>query len=313
MPDPRWDALAETLIHHSTRLAAGETLLIECFDLEDSTLPRLLVQKAARRGAYPLVETKDSRLVRELVKQRLRGPDARLGRLRAPPDGARRRLHRPPRGAQHQRDGRRPRREDEPVQHPLPQARPLRVPDQADEVVRPPPPQREHGAAGRDEHRGVRELLLRRLQPRLHPARPGPAAPRRADDRGARGPHHGPRDRPAVLDRGDPGRPLRRRDEHPRRRGLHRPGARLGRGPRPVQHADDLPGELVRRRPPRIPRRAGSSRPTAPAATSRSSAASSRPTRGPTTSASGRSAATPASCTRCATSSSTRRSPGAST
>jgi aminopeptidase len=68
MPDPRWDALAETLIQHSTRLAAGETLLIECFDLEDSTLPRLLVQKAARRGAYPLVDTKDSRLVRELVK-----------------------------------------------------------------------------------------------------------------------------------------------------------------------------------------------------------------------------------------------------
>ena len=68
MPDPRWEALAETLIHHSTRLAAGETLLIECFDLEDSTLPRLLIQKAARRGANPLVETKDSRLIRELVK-----------------------------------------------------------------------------------------------------------------------------------------------------------------------------------------------------------------------------------------------------
>ena len=57
MPDPRWDALAETLIQHSTRLGADETLLIECFDLEDSTLPRLLVQKAARRGANPLVDT----------------------------------------------------------------------------------------------------------------------------------------------------------------------------------------------------------------------------------------------------------------
>ena len=68
MPDPRWDALAEILIGHSTRLAAGETLLIECFDLEDNTLPRLLVQKAAHRGAYPLVETKDTRIVRELVR-----------------------------------------------------------------------------------------------------------------------------------------------------------------------------------------------------------------------------------------------------
>ena len=67
MPDPRWDALAEILINHSTRLAAGETLLIECFDLEEDTLPRLLVRKAARKGAYALIETKSTRLVRELV------------------------------------------------------------------------------------------------------------------------------------------------------------------------------------------------------------------------------------------------------
>jgi aminopeptidase len=68
MSDPRWDALAEILIGHSTRLAAGETLLIECFDLDDSSLPRLLVQKAGRRGAYPLVDTKDTRIVRELIR-----------------------------------------------------------------------------------------------------------------------------------------------------------------------------------------------------------------------------------------------------
>jgi aminopeptidase len=68
MTDPRWDALAEILIGHSTRLEAGETLLIECFDLEDSALPRLLVQKAGRRGAFPLVDTKDSRILRELIR-----------------------------------------------------------------------------------------------------------------------------------------------------------------------------------------------------------------------------------------------------
>lgn len=68
MPDPRWDALAETLIHHSTRLAAGQTLLVECMDLADDTLPRLLIRKAARLGAHPLVETKDTRLVGELVR-----------------------------------------------------------------------------------------------------------------------------------------------------------------------------------------------------------------------------------------------------
>lgn len=79
MPDPRWEQLAEILIQHSTRLGAGETLLIECFDLDDSTLPRLLVQQAARRGAFPLVETKDTRIVRELVKNASEGQMRRLG------------------------------------------------------------------------------------------------------------------------------------------------------------------------------------------------------------------------------------------
>jgi aminopeptidase len=68
MPDPRWDALADLLLQHSTRLAAGETILIECFDLEDVTLPRALIRKAARLGAYPLVDTKETRLLRELVR-----------------------------------------------------------------------------------------------------------------------------------------------------------------------------------------------------------------------------------------------------
>ena len=68
MPDPRWDALADILINHSTKLAEGETILIECFDLEDDTLPRLLVRKAARKGAYALVDTKSSRIIRELVR-----------------------------------------------------------------------------------------------------------------------------------------------------------------------------------------------------------------------------------------------------
>jgi aminopeptidase len=68
MPDPRWDQLAEILINHSTRLARGETLLVECFDLDDDTLPRLLVRKAARKGASALVDLKETRIVRELVR-----------------------------------------------------------------------------------------------------------------------------------------------------------------------------------------------------------------------------------------------------
>ena len=76
MPDPRWDALAEILISHSTRLAAGESLLIECFDLEDGTLPRLLVQKAARRGAHRAGRDQGHPDHPRADPQRLRGPDA---------------------------------------------------------------------------------------------------------------------------------------------------------------------------------------------------------------------------------------------
>ena len=79
MPDPRWEQLADILVNHSTRLQAGEAVLIECFDLEDSTLPRLLVQKAARKGAFPLVETKDTRIVRELVRNASEGQMRLLG------------------------------------------------------------------------------------------------------------------------------------------------------------------------------------------------------------------------------------------
>jgi aminopeptidase len=80
MTDPRWDQLAEILINHSTRINAGDALLIECFDLDDSTLPRLLVQKAARKGALPLVETKDTRILRDLIRN---GSDAQMRLLGA--------------------------------------------------------------------------------------------------------------------------------------------------------------------------------------------------------------------------------------
>ncbi len=69
MPDPRWETLADTLLNHSTRLQAGEALLVECFDMDDPTLPKLLAKKAARLGAHPIIETKDSRIIRELVRR----------------------------------------------------------------------------------------------------------------------------------------------------------------------------------------------------------------------------------------------------
>ena len=68
MNDPRWETLADTLIRHSTGLRAGETLLIECVDMLDDALARLLVRKAARLGASPLVELKTQSIQRELIR-----------------------------------------------------------------------------------------------------------------------------------------------------------------------------------------------------------------------------------------------------
>ena len=43
-------------------------MLVECFDLDDTTLPRLLVRKAAQKGAAALVDIKDSRITRDLIR-----------------------------------------------------------------------------------------------------------------------------------------------------------------------------------------------------------------------------------------------------
>lgn len=68
MPDPRWDALANILVSHSTRIQPKENVLIECFDLDDDTLARLLIKKSAQRGAFPLVSLRSNRILRDLVR-----------------------------------------------------------------------------------------------------------------------------------------------------------------------------------------------------------------------------------------------------
>ena len=252
MPDPRWDQLAEILINHSTRLAAGESLLIECFDLDDSTLPRLLVQKAARKGAFPLVETKDTRILRELIR------NGSEGQMRLFGEYERYRMERVDayialRGARNINEMSDVPGEKMNLYNTLfmkPVHFDCRIKTTKWCVLRLPNASMAQQAGMSTEafenfYFDVCNLDYPRLARALQPAGP-------PDGGGARGPHHGAGDRPAVLDRGHPGRRLRGRDEHPRRRGLHRPGARLGRGARPVQHADGLPGQLVRRRPARI-------------------------------------------------------------
>ena len=131
MPDPRWESLANLLIDHSLQPAADETLLIECFDLPDLTLPRAAGPEGRRtRGPSPGRDAREPDPPRAR-ETRLGGVDADLGRDRPASHGARAGLSRPPGRLEHQRDDRRPAREDGPVQHPLPEAGPLRVADHA--------------------------------------------------------------------------------------------------------------------------------------------------------------------------------------
>jgi aminopeptidase len=66
MKDSRVDRLAEVLIDHSCRLEAGESVLIEAFDLPDPAIVCRLVELAAARGAKPVVSLKDNRILRSL-------------------------------------------------------------------------------------------------------------------------------------------------------------------------------------------------------------------------------------------------------
>lgn len=68
MNDPRITRLAETLLDHSCRVAKGEKVLIEAFDLADPSLVCRLVELAAERGVIPIVDTKQNAVLRSLYK-----------------------------------------------------------------------------------------------------------------------------------------------------------------------------------------------------------------------------------------------------
>jgi aminopeptidase len=68
MPDPRINQLADLLLDHSCRIEKGEKVLIEAFDLPDSTLVCRLIEGATARGAVPLVSWKSNAVLRSLYK-----------------------------------------------------------------------------------------------------------------------------------------------------------------------------------------------------------------------------------------------------
>ncbi len=65
MTDPRIHKLAKLLVTHSTRLQAGDHLLIDAFDAP-AEVSVALVRAAREIGAFPHVQLHDSRITREL-------------------------------------------------------------------------------------------------------------------------------------------------------------------------------------------------------------------------------------------------------
>ncbi|HEV7869346.1 MAG TPA: aminopeptidase [Chthoniobacteraceae bacterium] len=65
MNDPRYDQLASQLTGFSVGLAAGERVLLDCFDVPDE-MAVALVRAARNLGAVPLVQVHHARIAREL-------------------------------------------------------------------------------------------------------------------------------------------------------------------------------------------------------------------------------------------------------
>ncbi len=65
MHDPRFDQLADTLIRHSTKLQAGENLLIEATDVPEE-LTVAIIRAAEKVGGNVMVNTRQSRVTRAL-------------------------------------------------------------------------------------------------------------------------------------------------------------------------------------------------------------------------------------------------------
>ena len=66
MRDPRLTRLAKILIHHSTRLKAGEKILIEAFDIP-TPFVTALVEEAAAAGGIPITSLKSAEVQRALL------------------------------------------------------------------------------------------------------------------------------------------------------------------------------------------------------------------------------------------------------
>ncbi len=68
MTDPRYQELAETLTHFSTRLKKGDKVLIDAFDIPDAMVIAL-VRQVRELKAIPFVNIQRARISRELIRE----------------------------------------------------------------------------------------------------------------------------------------------------------------------------------------------------------------------------------------------------
>jgi aminopeptidase len=68
MMDPRIDRLAEILVEHSCELQPGEKVLIEAFDVPDTSLVERVIDRVSRMGGIPYVHWKSNAVLRALYR-----------------------------------------------------------------------------------------------------------------------------------------------------------------------------------------------------------------------------------------------------
>ena len=67
MSNPRLDQLAKVPVTHSTKVQPGEVVLIEVIDVPDE-VPIAIVRAVREAGGIPLVDIKQNRVQRELIR-----------------------------------------------------------------------------------------------------------------------------------------------------------------------------------------------------------------------------------------------------
>ena len=111
MTDPRYTKLAKLLVNYSTALKKGDRVLLDMIDVPDEFTVEL-IRAVRAAGATPFVETRHTRVGRELLLgiTEAQAADMRdLELFRMKKDAG---LHRPPRRGQHERKFRRAQRPD---------------------------------------------------------------------------------------------------------------------------------------------------------------------------------------------------------